>query len=145
MTGTVDMIAADKITVEMVETEIGVLHTEFERWFWGQSTSLARVEDALADDFLFIGTSGRIVPRVDLMDGIRASAGSREGPDDFAIDVTDVRIAWRRGRLLSATYREVQRLASNTTTRQSSVVFEVDSTAPAGLHWLSVHETWLET
>ncbi len=137
-------IASGDITPAMIEDEIRTLHVEFERWFWGRSTSLERVENALADEFLFIGTNGRVVPRHDLMEGIRAAAGSYEGPESFAIEVAEVKVVWHRGRLVSASYLEIHRDASNTTTRQSSVVFEVDSTAPDGLRWMSVHETWLE-
>lgn len=127
-----------------VAAEIQALHTEFEQWFYGRSESLARVEDALAHDFMFVATTGSVIPRATLMDGIRAGRGSHSGPDSFSIDVADVKIGWRRGDLISATYQEIQHFPAFTTSRRSTAVFAVDPTASGGLRWLSVHETWIE-
>ncbi len=132
------------ITAAEVEAEVHTLHVVFQQWFRGELDSLTRVEDALADDFLFISTSGAVVPRAALMAGIEAAAGSRSAPAEFSIEVADVSVAWRHSDVVAATYKEIQHVDGHTTSRQSSVTFAVDSSAPAGLRWLSVHETWLE-
>jgi len=124
---------------DLVADEIKVLHLEFERWFHGQSGSLKRVEQALADDFLFVAPNGSVVPRADLLAGLRDGHGAHS----FSIEIENVGVRWQRGDLVAATYEEWHIHDDQTTTRRSSVVMERDDGAPGGWRWVSVHETWI--
>lgn len=126
--------------VDRVEREVVDLHVEFERWFDGTSPSLDRVDASLAPEFLFVGTSGSIVPRSDVLGFLRSAR--KQQP--VAIRIENVQLAWQRGDLVCATYEEWQTRDSLSTARRSSCVLEVDDAAPGGLRWLSVHETWID-
>ena len=124
---------------EAVAQEIIALHHEFERWFHGQSDSLSRVEQSLADDFLFVAPNGAVVDRADLIAGLR----NGHGQHGFGIRVENVTLRWRRGDVVAASYEEWHTHADYTTTRQSTAVMEHASEAPGGFTWLAVHETWV--
>lgn len=126
--------------LQAVTEEIEALHREFEDWFHDRSESLDRVDRSLSADFLFIPPAGAVIPRPELLDGLRAARGTAA----YRIGIEDVDVHWRRGALLGASYVEVHRHDDYTTRRRSSAVFERDDAPPAGLRWLAVHETWLE-
>jgi len=124
----------------LVAAEIHALHHEFEQWFHGRSSTLDRVDRVLADVFCFVSPGGQVVARGPLMDGLRSARGSGE----FTISIDGVAVAWVRGDLVAATYREHHHHQSYATTRQSTAVLEAAPDLPGGLRWLSVHETWLK-
>lgn len=123
-----------------VRREIEELHECFEGWFNGTLESLDRVERTLDEDFLFVSPGAAIVPRAQLMSGLAAGRAGQS----MRIRVEQVQVRWTRGDLVAATYEEWHVHDSYTTKRQSSIVMQVDASAPGGYRWLSVHETWLQ-
>ena len=121
-----------------VTAEVEALHVEFERWFGGQSDDFERIETSMADDFTFVSPSGDIIERRELLAGLRASHDSRQVP----IRIENVAVRWSSDSEVLATYEEWQDHSGHTSARQSTVLFTEDETAPGGLLWRHVHETW---
>jgi hypothetical protein len=101
---------------------------------------LARVEAALGADFTIVPPRGCIVPRAELMAGLEQERGTRQ----IRIRVENVEVRWQARDAVLATYEEWHEHATYTTTRLSTVLFSIDDTAPGGLRWQHVHETWIQ-
>ncbi|MFK8023344.1 MAG: DUF4440 domain-containing protein [Ilumatobacter sp.] len=125
--------------IDAIRTEIIELHRAFEACFAGDGAGIERVDASLADDHHFVGPDGALVPRAAIIDSLRNVAGA-----EIAIEIRNVVPAWERGSLVCASYEEWQRRPVGQTARRSTVVFERGTSAPGGLRWLSVHETWLD-
>lgn len=124
---------------DLVFREVARLHDAFEDWFGGASRSLQSIDDALASDFTFISPRGDLVNRADLLAGLRSAHGSRS----IRIRTENTAVLWRSGDVVMACYQEWHDHDDYTTTRQASVLFALDTTAPGGLRWQHVHETWV--
>lgn len=131
------MTAAD--LRELVTHEIVALHVEFEQWFRGDLENLNRVDVVLAEDFLFVSPRGDVVDRSAVLDGLRSGRGSRE----LQIRVENPTVRWHSGDVIVATYEEWHVHPDYTTSRLSTAVLTLDETAPGGLVWRHVHETWM--
>ena len=130
------------------EAEIVALHHFFTEWYRGTlpdtDAAWARVEGVLAPGFMMIAPDGRVFGREALLESVRAQHASRVPPEVFEIRIRDY--AGRSvGEVVIATYEEWQRSADGDVGRQSTAVFEASASAPNGLRWLHVHETWLPT
>lgn len=123
---------------DQVRAEIIELHVEFERWFRGESDSPARIEASIPEEFTFITPQGDVVDGVTLRKNMRAGRGARQ----LRIRIENVVVRWSEGDVVIATYEEWHDHDDYTTARQSTVVFAVDDSAPGGLLWRHVHETW---
>lgn len=129
------MIEPDDVIVEIVG-----LHEFFESWLNGDdATDFSRVERALADDFTFLPPNGQTVSRDELLTGLREGFGRR--PIQLRIERPAIR--WHDDSAWLATYEEWHEHADYTTARRSSVLLTADDSAPGGLLWRLVHETWL--
>lgn len=124
---------------EMVAREIVALHVEFEQWFRGDLENLNRVRAVLADDFTFVSPQGTIVQLADLLAGLEESRGSRE----IGIRIENPIVHWRTSGAILATYQEWHDHSEYQTTRQTTALFTIDDSAPGGLMWRHVHETWI--
>lgn len=127
------------------EAEIHELHDFFAAWFNGSlsntEASFARLSGVLAESFTFIEShQGRQLSRDEILGSIRAGHGSRP---DMRITIEDVRLLHEIGDTLIASYIERQSTSDTETTRRSTVVFVPQSSAPNGLVWRHVHETWI--
>jgi len=126
--------------------EIAALHRFFVAWFTGRCpksrASFARVADALAADFVQIDPAGRERRRGPLLAALSAAHGSRAG-EPFAIRIVRPRIRLVRRGLALATYEERQRSGGATTRRRSSALFAPAASAPGGVAWLHLQETWI--
>jgi hypothetical protein len=127
--------------------EIDALHEFFEGWFNGRidnsEAEFSRFEGALAPDFTMVTPGAELVQRAALLASLRAAHGSRSARERFRILIQAT-----AGRALSAelahfTYEEWHESADGQRGRLSSVLFEADASAPGGVRWLFVHETWL--
>lgn len=125
--------------IAAVTAEIEELHAEFARWYGGATDDFSRIENAIAADFMFIAPHGEVVAVSDLLAGIRADHGRRP----LAIRIENVQVRWHSADATVATYEEWQEADGVTTARLSSVLFTPDASAPHGLAWRHVHETWL--
>lgn len=124
----------------LVEAEVHDLHELFEAWFRGSATNLDRVEAILDAEFSFISPRGDVVSREDLLAGLRQAGGSRS----IRIRTGDIKLLWHREGVVLAAYKEWHDHADYSTARQTSALFSLDETAPGGLRWLHVHETWID-
>jgi hypothetical protein len=122
------------------QDEIKELHDVFEAYFLGTIETLDRVEQVLADDFTIVGPDGIESTRAMTIQALRAAHGHI---GTLAIKVTDAALVVENGDILVARYVENHHLADRTNRRLSTVVFTRLDTAPNGLEWRRVHETWL--
>ena len=126
--------------------EIVELHRFFVAWFTGRCPNsragFARVADALAPGFVQIDPEGRERRRGPLLAALNAAHGSRAG-EPFAIRIVRPKIRLVRRGLALATYEERQRCSGAITRRRSSALFAPAATAPGGVAWLHLQETWI--
>ena len=73
---------------------------------------------------------------------VKASRATLDG--DFTIAIEDIRPAWQAGDVIVVTYVEAQQRAGKASRRRSSAVFTPNSSAPNGVEWRHLHETWLQ-
>ena len=122
------------------QNEIEELHDVFEAYFLGTIDTLERVEQVLADDFTIVGPDGIESSRAMTMQALRAAHGYTSS---LRITVTDAALVAETSDSLVARYIENHQLSDRTNHRLSTVVFTSHATAPNGLQWRRVHETWL--
>lgn len=144
--------------------EVHELHDFFAAWYRGEHPEAAftRVERALAEDFTIVTPDGERIEREPLLAGIREGRGEgtgmgagreategadagggdgdTEGDEAFAIDARAVTVADVTEDRCLLTYEEHHEPAG--TARASSAWFRSSGTAPNGVAWLFVHETW---
>jgi hypothetical protein len=121
-----------------VAEEIEALHVQFEQWFAGSTDDFERIRSSMADDFTFISPGADVVESAALLAGLLASHGSI----DIRIRIKNVTVRWSDESSILATYEEWQDHPGYTAARQSTVLFTEDESAPGGLLWRHVHETW---
>lgn len=125
---------------ETCEQEIVELHAVFEQYFLGASDSLARVEQVLAPDFAIVGPDGRESDRATTMEMLRRGHGHTTS---LVITISDSRVLIDTPDLVLGSYVESHELADRSHHRLATVVFARESSAPNGLVWRRVHETWV--
>jgi hypothetical protein len=136
---------ADPPTESACRAEIERLHDAFVAWYTAEAEedSFDRIADSLAPDFEMVTPDGNRVGREAVLDSIREQYG-RDAPGAFDIDIRSVERRHATDGHATVRYEEWQETDGETTGRVSTVLFRTDSTAPGGLLWLDVHETWLE-
>ncbi|MCL1693816.1 MAG: hypothetical protein M3096_09040 [Actinomycetia bacterium] len=119
------------------ETEVRELHSFFERWFAGTAE---RAElswlDVLDDSFHMIGPDGRLQSVGEIRSAIESAFGRRSM-------LIEIRNVWVHPTAPIGTYEEWQTIGGDVTGRISSAVMKNDRSAPNGLRWMHLHETWL--
>jgi hypothetical protein len=132
---------------EACKREIVELHQFFAGWLSGRlektAQAFARCADVLAPDFRIIPPRGLMLARADLTAALYDAHGSRSDDADFSIWTEDEAACWDHQGLSLLTYIECQRASGETTKRTSSVLFSGSPTAPNGVVWRHVHETWI--
>lgn len=126
---------------ENCRREVDELHRFFEDWLTGAAEgNLERCESALAKDFEIVWPSGNRMKRHELLDAL----GDRYGESadlQIRIDNFSVRVVGEG--LCVATYEEHHRREEGDRGRLSSALFRRRDSAPHGVEWVHVHETWL--
>lgn len=119
------------------EAEVRELHAYFERWFAGTAppTALERL-DVLDESFHMIGPDGRL----HTVEQIRSAIENAYGLRPMSIEIRNVSV---HPSAPVGTYEEWQTIEGEITGRLSSAVMKADSSAPNGLRWMHLHETWL--
>ncbi len=127
--------------------EIEQLHDFFEQWFGAElpatNAASARFEGVLADDFTIIGPDGEEVGRRQILERVNSAHGSKRG-QGFRIWIEDIRSREAPDRHCLMTYQEWQQDAEATRGRISTVLFRSRPSAPNGVEWVHLHETWLQ-
>lgn len=125
--------------------EIVDLHRFFVDWFDRDSADrvdFSRFERVMGDGFYMVAPSGQVLDRKAVLDHIKASRATCDG--DFAISIEDIRAGWQAGDTIVISYVEAQQRAGKHSRRRSSAVFTTSSSAPNGVEWRHLHETWLQ-
>jgi hypothetical protein len=121
--------------------EIKRLHDTFVALYTGDTTDFTRVDAALAEDFEMVTPDGTTVEREAVLSMIRERADSY-APGAFDIEIRNVALVAAEEQMTACRYEEWQTTPDGEEGRVSTAVFRADSTAPGGLSWVSVHETW---
>ncbi len=137
-------MANSSITGTACAREIQELHDFFQAWLEGSlpatDTAFGRFTQATAAGFTLIGPDGSVAGADETAAWIRAAYGTRHGFKLWT-DAHTLRAAGEDWAL--CTYREWQTRDGETTVRISTALLVADATAPTGLSWLHVHETWM--
>ena len=123
--------------------EVVELHQFFEDWFTGRladtDQAFERCEQALAKSFVLISPRGVTDTCAQLLPSIRAAHGRRP---EMRIWIEDLACRQLSDTMMLVTYREWQDDAGQVTGRLSSAIMERRESAPRGVVWLHLHETW---
>lgn len=119
------------------EAEVRGIHTFFERWFAGVAdpSEIERL-DVLDDSFHMVDPGGR----QHTVDQVRSAIEDAYGRRSVQIEIRNIDI---HPSAPIGTYEEWQTMDDEVTGRISSAVMTVDRSAPNGLRWMHLHETWL--
>jgi len=132
-------------TTTVFEREIVELHQFFMDWFNSKlentDAEFARFADTVGPDFHIVSPSGQLTDRETLLTQLRGAYGARPGAKLW---IENAALRTQIGDIAIVTYEEWQTNNRETTSRMSTAVFQKTATAPNGLLWLHVHETWFE-
>lgn len=123
--------------------EVHELHAFFVAWFrrdTAAATDFARCERALAPDFRMVAPEGNVYERAPIMARLKEMRGRDE--KNFAINILQPRVVWRKDDAVLLEYIEQQYREGEETKRRSTVLFTGDPSAPLGVVWRHLHETW---
>jgi len=127
--------------------EITELHRFFEDWATAQipksKEQVERLSGVLAPEFIIITPDAKQIDRKSLLGMIEKGYGRyRDNPEDYKIWIDDVQARKFGENSYLSTYKEGQKIKSEVKVRLSTVIFTSDASAPNGLLWQHVHETW---
>ncbi|PDQ17505.1 hypothetical protein CN311_29640 [Mesorhizobium sanjuanii] len=125
--------------------EVVDLHRFFVDWFVEARADRAdfdRFERVMGEGFRMVAPSGQILDRDAVLHHVRSSRATCDG--DFAISIEDIRAGWQTSDTIVVCYIEAQKRAGKHSRRRSSAVFTTSSSAPNGVEWRHLHETWLQ-
>ncbi|MBD9597381.1 hypothetical protein IB270_31615 [Ensifer sp. ENS05] len=129
-----------KASAEIIE-----FHRFFVAWYNSATASkedFSRCEQVLGAGFHIVPPSGAIFDRAQTIELIRSNYASFHG--DFAITIEDIQLRWEAGSFALLTYVEAQRRGGDTSRRLATALFEECSSAPCGVQWQHLHETWVQ-
>ncbi len=129
--------------LQRAETEIVQLHQFFQDWYRGllKESGFARFEQAMHEDFHIIMPNSNLLRRAAIINAVRQQHGS---DPETTLEIRNVRLASIFENTAVFMYEEWQgSVTQEPLGRLSTVLFVLDDSAPNGLIWLHVHETWL--
>jgi hypothetical protein len=130
---------------ERASVEIIAFHQFFVAWYdapTAGTVDFGRCELVFGQGFHMIPPTGRLLDREATIDLIRSNRASYAG--DFSIEIEDIRPGWEAADMIVVTYIEAQVRAGKSSRRQASALFTSSSSAPNGVEWRHLHETWLQ-
>lgn len=136
-----------RFTEEEIAAEIERLHQFFIDWFNGvvpkTEEAYTPFSSATSGDFNIVTPHGTIIPIAALAESLYGAHNHRPGLD---IKVKNMQVQQDMGEFCLATYEEWQLEKGNTEWkgRTSTALLSRNDSAPAGLMWHHVHETWME-
>ncbi|MGX8009442.1 hypothetical protein ACVDG8_010750 [Mesorhizobium sp. ORM8.1] len=125
--------------------EVVDLHRFFVDWFVAaraDTVDFGRFEAVMGEGLTMIAPSGAVLDRDAVIDHVRQSRASCD--ESFAIAIEDIGPGWQAGDMIVVLYVEAQLRGGKHSRRRSSAVFTVNSSAPNGVEWRHLHETWLQ-
>ena len=130
---------------QKASAEVLAFHRFFEAWYdaaTADGVDFDRCNRTFGPAFQMIPPSGRIFNRTETIELIRANRASFRG--DFTIEISDIRASFETEGIIVLTYVEAQWRAGKHSRRQASALFTASSSAPDGVEWQHLHETWLQ-
>ena len=137
---------SDRSLFDRVSTEIVELHVFFVDWYDKStcgSTDFSRFDRVMGPGMRMIPPSGDMLDRDAVVGYVRDNRGTFDG--DYAIEIADIRPAWEANGAIAVTYIEKQQRRGISTARRASALFTESSSAPNGVEWRHLHETWMQT
>jgi hypothetical protein len=126
---------------ELAAREVVALHEFFVAWFRpGPAPDFRACEGAFHPDFRMVTPEGRLLGRSEIIQGIQASRGRLAA--SLTIDILDIRTLWQEGDAALLAYIEQQYREDRTTRRRSSALLLRAASAPRGILWRHLQETW---
>jgi len=125
--------------------EVVDLHRFFVDWFVAaraDTVDFTHFERVMGEGFSMIAPSGNILDRDAVIGHVRDSRATCD--EGFAISIEDIRTGWQDADTIVVFYVETQLRGGKHSRRQSSAVFTTSSSAPNGVEWRHLHETWLQ-
>ncbi|MFD1939104.1 DUF4440 domain-containing protein [Nonomuraea mangrovi] len=116
-------------------------HRVIEAWLTGRAprTELDVFAAAHTPDFAYTTPDGQTLPLPHLLAMIEPAHGAAPS---LTIEIHDVRVVAGADTVVVATYDEHHH-GPDPRDRRATVVFVRDATAPHGLRWRHLHETWI--
>jgi len=124
--------------------EIEDLHKFFVQWFTATDTGsidFAVCERAFAADFVLVNPDGSRHGRKAVVERLAQARG--RVPIPFEISILDPCTVWLRNDAILVAYIERQLRDGRTTQRRSVALLTLDDTAPRGMLWRFLQETWM--
>ena len=131
---------------ERASAEIIAFHEFFVGWYDAATadlTDFGRCEQVFGEGFQMIPPTGRVYDRAATIALIRDNRASFDR--DFSIDIEDIRAGFQTEDAIVMTYVEIQCRRGVWSRRQASALFTTSSSAPWGVQWRHLQETWLQT
>ncbi|UCI10584.1 hypothetical protein [Mesorhizobium sp. B1-1-8] len=139
------MSAINTTLFSKASAEIVDLHRFLVDWFVAGRAAKAefsRFEAAMGEGFAMVAPDGKVLDRDTVLDHIRSSRASCD--EGFAVWIEDIRLGWHNMDTIVVFYVEAQLRDGQRSRRRSSAVFTTSSSAPNGVEWRHLHETWLQ-
>ncbi|KAA3451902.1 hypothetical protein C7I87_04490 [Mesorhizobium sp. SARCC-RB16n] len=139
------MSAINTTLFSRASAEVMDLHRFFVDWFVAaraDKVDFRRFETAMGDGFSMVPPDGHVLDRDAVVDHVRSSRATCD--DGFAISIEDIRPGWQTADTIVVLYVEAQLRGGKRSRRQSSAVFTTSTSAPNGVEWRHLHETWLQ-
>lgn len=130
---------------ERASAEILDFHRFFVCWYdaaTADRTDFGRCEQVFGQGFHMIPPTGRVFDRSQTIELIRSNRATFNG--NFAIDIEAIHSGWESADTIVMTYIEAQVRAGKSSRRQASALFTTSSSAPHGVEWRHLHETWVQ-
>jgi hypothetical protein len=128
---------------ELARREVLALHEFFVAWFRPGPTTVdfGRCEAAFAPGFRIVTPDGMVDDRIAILQRLRQARCSQ--PPDFAIVISGIEPLWQQGDAILLAYVEEQYRSGSTTRRRSAALFTAEPSAPHGVVWRHLQETWM--
>jgi hypothetical protein len=130
---------------EAATRECYALHDFFDAWLRldaeGPDT-IDRLERALDAEFRLVGPDGQVRDRAAVIAWIAGARGSRGAA--FRLAVSDCRVVWQGEAAVLLEYVETQYGFGAASKRLSTALFRQEPSAPCGVVWRHLQETWLQ-
>lgn len=121
------------------------MHEVIEDWLTGALADIGPFADALAPAFRIVSPDGETREREAVVASMHDAHGSHAGTSpSFAVEIRDLEHRELAAGCHLVTYEEHQRVEGTWEARTSSAWLREDETAPGGLAWVHLHETWLD-
>jgi hypothetical protein len=130
---------------DLAHREVVAMHEFFVAWYRGEDGPRADFDvcaAAFAPDFRMVTPAGVIHDRLAVLEGLRRNRGSRAG--DFRIEISGVEALWQRADAVLLGYVERQYRDGRTTQRRSTAMLTPEASAPRGVVWRHLQETWMQ-